>query len=104
MSTSPFISATPYGTFIFFGCITTIAVFYVWLLVPETKGRTLEEMDEVFGSLGMAVEDEKRKLRIERELGLYSLIGAEPEAPAQGSEKRGDTEHADNAGNGKEHV
>ncbi|EIT80967.1 putative transporter [Aspergillus oryzae 100-8] len=74
LSTSPFLSASNYGTFIFFGCITTIGVFWVWFLVPETKGRTLEEMDELFGSGGMAAEDEARKRRIEREIGLLALL------------------------------
>lgn len=45
--------------------------------VPETKGRTLEEMDELFGSTGMAASDEERKLRIEGEIGLLALVGVE---------------------------
>ncbi|RLL97727.1 hypothetical protein CFD26_107379 [Aspergillus turcosus] len=72
-STSPFIAASNYGTFIFFGVVTTIGVLYVWFLVPETKGRTLEEMDELFGSGSIAVEDEALKRRIEREIGLLAL-------------------------------
>lgn len=48
----------------------------MWFLVPETKGRTLEEMDELFGVAGM-VEDEKLKESIEREIGLYALLGGE---------------------------
>ncbi|EAU33734.1 conserved hypothetical protein [Aspergillus terreus NIH2624] len=79
LATSPFIAASNYGTFIFFGGVTTIGVLYVWFFVPETKGRTLEEMDELFGSEGMAVEDEARKRQIEREIGLLALLGEEPE-------------------------
>lgn len=79
LATSPFIAASNYGTFIFFGGVTTIGVLYVWFFVPETKGRTLEEMDELFGSEGMAVEDETRKRQIEREIGLLALLGEEPE-------------------------
>ncbi|KAK1146207.1 hypothetical protein N8T08_003297 [Aspergillus melleus] len=84
LSTSPFIDASSYGTFIFFGCVTTIGVLYVWFLVPETKGRTLEEMDELFGSGAMAMEDEALKRRIEHEIGLLALLGEEP------SEKKSD--------------
>ncbi|RFU27239.1 hypothetical protein B7463_g9110, partial [Scytalidium lignicola] len=84
MSTSPFISASQYGAFIFFGCITTIGVFYVYFFVPETKGRTLEEMDELFGSTGIAAADEERKLRIEREIGLLALLGEVGESPDEG--------------------
>lgn len=77
MATSPFISTTQFGAFIFFGCITLIGAFYVWFFVPETKGRTLEEMDELFGTTGLAAADSERKHRIEREIGLLALLGEE---------------------------
>ncbi|KAI8371962.1 general substrate transporter [Choanephora cucurbitarum] len=38
-----------YGTYIFFACFLILSFFFVWFFVPETKGRTLEEMDEIFG-------------------------------------------------------
>lgn len=59
---------------IFFGAITTIGVIWVFFFVPETKGRTLEEMDEVFGQSGFAQEDLQRKTRIENEIGLTALL------------------------------
>lgn len=46
-------------------------------MVPETKGRTLEEMDELFGTSGVAAADAERKHRIESELGLLELVGVE---------------------------
>lgn len=76
-ATSPFIGASAYGTFIFFGCVTVIGIFYVIFLVPETKGRTLEEMDEIFGTTGLAATDAARKQRIESEIGLLALVGVE---------------------------
>lgn len=76
-STSPFLQKSNFGAFIFFGCITTIAIFYVIFFVPETKGRTLEEMDELFGSVGLAAADKGRKRRIEHEIGLLALVGVE---------------------------
>ncbi|PLB49903.1 putative MFS monosaccharide transporter [Aspergillus steynii IBT 23096] len=91
LSTSPFIQASSYGTFIFFGCVTTVGVLYVWFLVPETKGRTLEEMDELFGSGSTAMEDEALKRRIEHDIGLLALIGEEP------SEKVEKVMHEDDA-------
>lgn len=47
--------------------------------VPETKGRTLEEMDELFGSgdARFAAEDAARKERIEREVGLTALLSGD---------------------------
>lgn len=43
-----------YGTFIFFGTLTFSGGLFVWLRVPETKRLTLEEMDMIFGSIGVA--------------------------------------------------
>ncbi|PGH04419.1 hypothetical protein AJ80_08530 [Polytolypa hystricis UAMH7299] len=87
ISTSPFIAASNFGTFIFFGCVTVLGALYVIFLVPETKGLTLEEMDEVFGATGMAAEDDALKKQIEQDLGLYDLL-ASTEAYAE--EKKGD--------------
>lgn len=54
-----------------------MGIFYVIFLVPETKGRTLEEMDEIFGTAGLAATDAARKQRIESEIGLLALVGVE---------------------------
>ncbi|KAJ5600933.1 hypothetical protein N7450_002000 [Penicillium hetheringtonii] len=86
-ATSPFLAASTLGAFIFFGCVTAIGILYVIFLVPETKGRTLEEMDELFGSAGMAAADAERKHRIESEIGLLALVGME----SSESEKQIDT-------------
>lgn len=42
--------------------------------VPETKGVTLEEMEEVFGVTGhnLAVEDQQRLDAIHRKIGLIT--------------------------------
>ncbi|KAH8426371.1 sugar porter family MFS transporter [Aspergillus melleus] len=49
-----------YGTFIFFGTMTVAGGTYVYLLVPETKGVALEDMDYLFGGKGLAVQKMKR--------------------------------------------
>ncbi|KAJ5296404.1 conidial yellow pigment biosynthesis polyketide synthase [Penicillium atrosanguineum] len=89
-STSPFISKSAYGTFIFFGCVTVVGIAYVYFMVPETMGRTLEEMDELFGSSGLAAADAERKHRIESQIGLLELVGVE--GP---NEKKLDTAHTE---------
>lgn len=38
-----------YGTFLFFGSCTVLAIAFAWLFVPETKGVQLEDMDLIFG-------------------------------------------------------
>ena len=43
-----------YGTFLFFGLLTSGGVLFVWLGVPETKRLSLEEMDIIFGTQGVA--------------------------------------------------
>lgn len=43
-----------YGTFIFFGSLIFGGALFVKLFVPETKQLTLEEMDLIFGSVGVA--------------------------------------------------
>ena len=43
-----------YGTFVFFGILTFMGAGFLWVVVPETKRLTLEEMDVVFGSVGVA--------------------------------------------------
>ncbi|KAL7275519.1 hypothetical protein RUND412_001544 [Rhizina undulata] len=48
--------ATPYmisnlggGTYFFFGGCMVVTIVWVYFFVPETRGKTLESMDEVFG-------------------------------------------------------
>ena len=38
--------------------------------VPETKGLTLEEMDDVFGSQGLAIAEQERQAAINQRIGL----------------------------------
>jgi hypothetical protein len=49
MSTPDFVTAAPYGVYIFLGLMCILGTLYVYFLVPETKNRTLDEMDELFG-------------------------------------------------------
>ncbi|KAJ5162093.1 hypothetical protein N7492_007485 [Penicillium capsulatum] len=56
-----------YGTFIFFGTMTVIGGIYVYLLVPETKGVALEDMDYLFGGKGLALQQMRRFREHQRE-------------------------------------
>ncbi|RMY74654.1 hypothetical protein D0863_03081 [Hortaea werneckii] len=87
MATSDFIDTSQFGAFIFFGVVTTIGVIWVFFFVPETKGRTLEEMDEIFGDAGLAHADNERKEKIERDIGLTALLGGDDHAGSLPDEK-----------------
>ncbi|KAJ6619789.1 general substrate transporter [Mycena sp. CBHHK59/15] len=74
-----------FGTFVFFGAFSLMGGLFVMFFVPETKGVTLEEMEEVFGSTaGIAMEDQTRLDNIHRRLGLFddtpSDVKHDPEA------------------------
>ncbi|KAG9520376.1 general substrate transporter, partial [Aureobasidium melanogenum] len=70
-ATPDMVAKMNYGTFIFFGIICFLAAAFIYFMVPETKGLTLEEMDEIFGDeAGNAADDRARLERIYTELGL----------------------------------
>jgi hypothetical protein len=67
---------------------------FIWFYVPETKQLTLEEMDIVFGSSGVAAADQERMAQINRELGLDRMIHGGVTPPSEhekGAETFSDT-------------
>lgn len=48
-----------WGTYIFFGCCCAVMAIAVFLFYPETKGRSLEEMDVVFSGRVLTYKDVK---------------------------------------------
>ena len=63
-----------YGTYIFFGLLTFGGAAFIWIFFPETKGLSLEEMDIIFGSVGIAAADEERMREINKEVGLEDAV------------------------------
>lgn len=61
----PMLETIKYGTYIFFAVMCFLAGIWAFFLVPETKGKTLEELDAVFGDVEesdlMAIAVEKAK-------------------------------------------
>lgn len=43
-----FIGMTHGGTMLFFSIVTIIGLAWVWFFLPETTGKSLESMDELF--------------------------------------------------------
>jgi len=63
-----------YGTYIFFGLLTFMGAAFIWIFFPETKGLSLEEMDMLFGSVGIAAADAERMREINKEVGLDDAV------------------------------
>lgn len=63
-----------YGTYIFFGLLTFGGALFIWFVVPETKRLSLEEMDILFGSAGVASADAEKMREINREVGLEEIV------------------------------
>lgn len=69
--TPTMLSNIGFGTFVFFGAFSLMGGLFILFFVPETKGLSLEEMDEVFGdSEGLAAADQQRQLEIADRIGL----------------------------------
>lgn len=68
-------SGMSYGTYIFFAVFCAGGAMFVWKCVPETKDRTLEELDMYFGgdSDSIAQADKVRMDRIYASLGLDGI-------------------------------
>jgi hypothetical protein len=64
-----------YGTYLFFAGFALLAFFFTWFLIPETKGRSLEEMDAVFNDT-TAREEKTRLFNIAQSLGLEEAENA----------------------------
>ncbi|KEZ44125.1 hypothetical protein SAPIO_CDS3040 [Scedosporium apiospermum] len=62
-----------YGMFFLFGCFCALMGVFVWFFIPETKGLSLEKMDELFG----APQDHEKRVELERDGN-----GSTHEAPA----------------------
>lgn len=43
-----FLAMTTGGTMLFFSCVTAVGLAWVWFFLPETTGKSLEAMDEIF--------------------------------------------------------
>ncbi|KAJ3335186.1 Plasma membrane low glucose sensor [Gonapodya sp. JEL0774] len=66
----PYASGLGAYQYAIFGCTTLLSHAFVYYCVPETKGKSLEEMDEVFGHA--AVTDEERRIMAEMKTGEVS--------------------------------
>lgn len=64
-----------YGTYIFFAIFSGLGGLFIWYFAPETKDKTLEELDIFFGGSdeSIADSDRQRMQRINESLGLAGI-------------------------------
>lgn len=62
-----------WGTYIFFAAFCLIALVFTYFFVPETRGKSLEEMDVVFGDTA-AHEEKTRLYDIAAAMGLTEAL------------------------------
>ncbi|KAJ5124207.1 Major facilitator superfamily domain general substrate transporter [Penicillium bovifimosum] len=65
--TPDMLESITWGTYIFFAAFCLLALAFTFFCIPETRGKTLEDMDLIFGDTA-AHEEKKRIKRIEAEL------------------------------------
>ncbi len=75
LTTKDMLASMKYGTYIFFAAFCGMGGVFIWLCVPETKNKTLEELDVYFGGddEGLAAKDRERMRVIEERLGLAGV-------------------------------
>lgn len=74
------VGANGYGTYLIFGSFGVIMFFFVWFLIPETKGVALEQMDHLFG----VSDEEKRAMAEDAEKSAATAIEVSPDTHRHG--------------------
>lgn len=93
LTTKDMLGTMKYGTYIFFAIFSALGGLFIWKFAPETKDKTLEELDVFFGgdNNSIAEADRLRMMRINESLGL---AGVEVLEDLKG-EKQIDTDHVE---------
>ncbi|KAB8258297.1 general substrate transporter [Aspergillus pseudonomiae] len=65
--TPDMLESITWGTYIFFAAFCLLALAFTFFCIPETRGKTLEDMDLIFGDTA-AHEEKQRIVQIEAEL------------------------------------
>jgi hypothetical protein len=66
--TTPYmITSLGYGTYMFFGALMVVMGFFAWYFIPETKGKTLEQMEALFGAPNAQALEEAKSGSFEKD-------------------------------------
>lgn len=92
----PMLESIGWGTFIFFAAFATLAGIWTFFFVPETKDKTLEQLDRLFND-ATGQQDEERRQHILGSLAveIYGLGG---------QKLTGDSEYSSDTSSGKVRV
>ncbi|KAL1981233.1 hypothetical protein VTN96DRAFT_2946 [Rasamsonia emersonii] len=71
--TPDMLAAITWGTYIFFAAFCLLALGFTYFCIPETRGKTLEDMDLIFGDTA-AHEEKERIVHIEAQLRGTPLV------------------------------
>src|SRR5690606_28899868 len=74
-----------WGTYVFFAAFCLLALGFTYFFVPETRGRSLEDMDAVFGD-SAAREEKARLTEVAASLGLTEALPAADKVNAEHDE------------------
>ncbi|EEA19525.1 hypothetical protein TMatcc_009659 [Talaromyces marneffei ATCC 18224] len=74
--TPDMLSSITWGTYLFFAVFCLIAFAFTFFVIPETRGKTLEDMDLIFGDTA-AHEEKERIVHIEAQLRGVPLVSQE---------------------------
>ena len=79
LTTKDMLLTMKYGTYIFFAVFSGLGGLFIWRFAPETKDKTLEELDVFFGGSNesIAEADRQRMQRINETLGLAGVENVE---------------------------
>lgn len=72
-----------WGTYIFFAVFALLSLGFTYFFVPETRGKSLEDMDVIFGDTA-AHEEKWRLFNIANELAESLVDGPKKKAVAEG--------------------
>lgn len=72
--TPPLVQNTGFGAYVFFAVFCLLSLVWTWFFIKETKGRTLEQMDHVFGDAS-GERDAERRAKIEADMAREEAEG-----------------------------
>lgn len=83
--TPDMLATITWGTYIFFAAFCLLAFAFTYFFIPETQGKTLEDMDLVFGDT--AAHEEKERIKtIEAQLRGVQVNGIDNEKQKMAAE------------------